>query len=91
MLGWLLRLWLDQDRALEADLVLVFDHHVQEAAHLVQFTLQIGVEQGFIALATTPEHIVFAAKSLVASMQVFTVAAAKANTSGSGLVAAPDM
>jgi hypothetical protein len=91
VLGRLLRLRLDQDRALEADLVLVLDDEVEEAAELVVLALQVGVEQRLVALAAAPKDIVLAAELVVASMQVFTVAAAKANTSGSGLVAAPDM
>jgi hypothetical protein len=62
VLGRLLRLRLDQDRALEADLVLVLHHHVQEAAHLVQLVAHAGVEQGFVAFAAAPQHVVFAAQ-----------------------------
>ena len=64
VLGRLLRLRLDQDRALEADLVLVFDDHVEEAAELVEFLLQVGVEQRLIAFAAAPENVVLAAELL---------------------------
>ena len=36
VLGRLLRLRLDQDRALEADLVLVLDDEIEEAAELIE-------------------------------------------------------
>ncbi len=51
VLGRLLRLRLDQDRAFKADLVFVFDDEVEEATHLVELAADIGIEQGFIALA----------------------------------------
>jgi hypothetical protein len=63
VLGRLLRLRLDQDRALEADLVLVIDDHGEEAAHLVQLALEVGVEQGFVAFPAAPEHVVLAAEA----------------------------
>ena len=62
VLGRLLRLGLDQERALEADLVLVLDHQVQEAAELVVLAPQVGVEQRVVALAAAPEHVVLAAE-----------------------------
>jgi hypothetical protein len=91
VLGRLLRLRLDQDRALEADLVLVLDHQVEEAAELVVLALEVGVEQGLVALAPAPQHVVLATELVGRVDAGFTVAAAKAKTSGSGLVAAPDM
>ena len=63
VLGWLLRLRLDQDGALEADLVLVVDDQLQEAPGLRALALQVGVEQRLIALAAAPQHIVFAASA----------------------------
>ena len=62
VLGRLLRLRLDQDRALEADLLLVLDHHRQEAAELRELALHVGVEQRLVALAPAPEHVVRAAE-----------------------------
>ncbi len=62
MLGRLARLGLDQDRALEADLVLVLDDQVEEAAELVEFLTHARVEQGLVAFAAAPQHIVLAAK-----------------------------
>ena len=44
VLGRLGRLGLDEDRALEADLVLVLDHHAEEPAGLVELLLDVGVE-----------------------------------------------
>ncbi len=57
-----LRLGLDQDRTLEADLVLVVDHHLQEAPGLRAFAFQVGVEQGLVPLTPAPEYVVFAAQ-----------------------------
>ena len=54
VLGRLLRLGLDQDRALEADLLGVFDDQREEARRLVLFLLQVGVEQRLVALAAAP-------------------------------------
>lgn len=64
MLGRLLRLRLDQDRALVADLVLVFDDEVEEAAELVELAADIGVEQCLVTFAAAPQHVVFAAELL---------------------------
>ncbi len=58
VLGRLVGLRLDQDRALEADLVLVLDDELHEAAELVRLAGEIGVEQGLVALASAPEHVV---------------------------------
>ncbi|MNN25709.1 hypothetical protein D3C81_1391940 [compost metagenome] len=52
--GRLLRLGFDQQVAGETDLVLVLDHHAHKAAELFAFTLQVRVEQGFVAFATAP-------------------------------------
>ena len=64
MLGGFLRLWLDQDRTLVANFVLVLDHHMQEAGKLVKFTGQVCVEQRFVAFTTAPQNIVCAAEFL---------------------------
>ena len=61
VLGRLLRLRLDQDHALEADLVLVVDDQRQEPAELLELALQVGVEQRLVALAPAPQHVVRAA------------------------------
>ena len=50
--------------ALEADLVLVLDHHGEEAAELVLLLLQVGVEQRVVALAPAPQHVVLAAQAV---------------------------
>src|SRR3989304_1739496 len=55
MLSRLLRLRLDQDRALESDLVFVIDDQREEASKLVEFTGQIGVEQRLITLPPSPQ------------------------------------
>src|SRR4029077_5465820 len=62
VLGWLHRLWLDQDRTLEADLVLVFNNEVEEPPELLELAFEVRVEQRLIAFAPAPEHIVFAAE-----------------------------
>src|SRR5208282_2373609 len=62
VLGRLLRLRFDQQHALEPDLVLVVDDQREEAAELLQFAGKIGVEQGLIALAAAPEHVIGAAE-----------------------------
>ena len=63
VLGRLLRLRLDQDRALEADLLLVVDDQRQEAAGLLALALEVGVEQRLVALAAAPQHVVLAARA----------------------------
>ena len=64
VLGRLLRLGLDQDRAFEANFVLVLDHQRNEAAELVELTSDIGVEQRLVALAPAPQHVVLAAEPM---------------------------
>ena len=59
MFGGFTRFGFDQDGALEADLVFVLHHQVQEAAQLVHLLPNPRVEQGFIPFAATPQHIVF--------------------------------
>jgi hypothetical protein len=91
VLGRLLRLRLDQDRALEADLVLVFDDEVEEAAELVELALEIGVEQRLVAFAAAPQHVVLAAELLRGVDAGLHGRGGKGEDIGSGLVAAPDM
>ena len=43
MLGRLLRLGLDVELALEADLLLVIDRHVEESREVVELALHVGV------------------------------------------------
>ena len=62
VLGRFLRLGLDQDRALEAHLVLIIDDHLKHAPGLLALASHVGVEQGFIAFAPTPQHVVLAAE-----------------------------
>ena len=58
VLGGFARFGFDEDGALEADFVFVFDHHVHETPELVQLLADARVEQGFVTFAATPEHIV---------------------------------
>jgi hypothetical protein len=76
VLGGLLGLGLDQDRALEADLVLVVHDHAQEAARLLALAPQVGVEQRLVALAPAPEDVVLPAEFMGGVDAGFTVAAA---------------
>ncbi len=64
VLGRFERLGLDQDRALEADVVLVLDDHVEEPAELVDLARHVGVEQRLVALAPAPQHVVGAAEAM---------------------------
>ena len=64
VLGRLHRLRLDEQRALEADRVLVLDHHVQEAAELIELAFHVGVEQRVVALASAPEDVVGATETV---------------------------
>ena len=58
VLGRLGRLGLDQDGAGEPDPVLVLHHQVEEAGQLGLLAGEVGVEQGVVALAATPQHVV---------------------------------
>ena len=64
VLGRFHRLGLDQERALEADLVLVLGHEMQESGELPALPAEVGVEQGLVALATAPQRVVRAAEPL---------------------------
>ena len=64
MLGRLLRLGLDQQRAGEADAVLVLDDELHETAELLRLAPEVGVEQSLVPLAPAPEHVVRAAETL---------------------------
>ncbi len=64
VLGGFLRLRLDQDRALEPDLVLVVHHHLQEATELIELLGHVGVEEHLVALAAAPQHVVGAAEAV---------------------------
>ena len=58
VLGRLLGLRLEEQGPGEADPVLVLGHQVQEPGELVALPAEVGVEQGLVALASTPEDIV---------------------------------
>ena len=64
MLRGLLRLGLEQDRAAEADVVLVLDDLVQEPAELIELSREVGVEEGLVAFAAAPEDIVLASEAV---------------------------
>ena len=64
VLGRLLRLRLDQERALEADPVLVLGDHRQEPGELGLLAGEVGVEQRLVALATAPQDVVGTAEPM---------------------------
>ena len=64
VLGRLHRLRLDEQLPVEPDLVLVLGDEVQEPGELVALALEVGVEQGVVALAAAPQHVVLAAEAL---------------------------
>ena len=62
VLGRLHRLGLDQQLALEADLVLVLGDEVQEPGELGALAAQVRVEERVVALAAAPQDVVLAAE-----------------------------
>mmetsp|Transcript_2506 Transcript_2506/g.7224 ORF Transcript_2506/g.7224 Transcript_2506/m.7224 type:complete len:416 (+) Transcript_2506:80-1327(+) len=62
MRHWLARLGLEQQRAAEADLVLVLGHHREEAGEVVELEPHVRVEDRLVALAAAPEHVVLPAQ-----------------------------
>ncbi|MOA10808.1 hypothetical protein D3C78_1307140 [compost metagenome] len=44
--------------------MLVLHHHLHKAANLLTLLAQIGIQQGFIAFAAAPKHVVFTAQTL---------------------------
>ena len=62
MFGWLLRFGFNQQRTLEANLVLVLNDQLHKAANLLALLTQIGIQQGFITFTAAPQDIVFAAQ-----------------------------
>ena len=56
VLGRLLRLRLDVELALEADLLLVLDGHVQELREVIELALHVGVQQGHDSLRGRPRR-----------------------------------
>ncbi len=64
VLGRFLRLGLDEELAPEPDRLRIIDRHVHERAEVVEFALQVRVEQRLVTLATAPEHVVLAAQRL---------------------------
>ena len=92
MLGRLLGLGLDVELAGEADLLGVVDGHVQELREMLELALHVRVPQVLVAFAAAPERVALPPpSSLVTSSAFFTCAAANANASQFGLVAAPCM
>ena len=64
VLGRLLRLRLDVELALEADLFGVVDGHVEELGEMIELALHVGVPQILVAFAAAPEHVAVAAEFL---------------------------
>ena len=64
VLGRLVRLGFDQDRAGKADLVLVLDHKVEETAEVFLLDADLGIEDGVVPLAPTPQHVICAAQPM---------------------------
>ena len=62
MLGRLLGLGLDVEGLVEADLLFEVDSHLEEAAEVIDLTLHVGVPEGRVAFAATPEGVPFAAE-----------------------------
>ena len=64
VLGGFVRFRLDQNGSGKADLVLVLHDHLQEAAELRLLLLEIGIQQGIVALSSAPQNVVLAAETL---------------------------
>ena len=64
MQGRLLGLGLNQELSIEADLLGVVHTHMEELGHVVLFALHLGVPEGFVSFAPTPEDIVLGAQAL---------------------------
>ena len=58
------RLGLDEELALEADLLRVIDGEMQERGEVIELTLHVGVDQRGVAFAAAPEDVTFAAEGL---------------------------
>jgi hypothetical protein len=58
----LLRLRLQEEQPVEADAVLVLGDKGQEARQLLFLPSQVGIQQGLVALAPAPQHVVGAAQ-----------------------------
>ena len=64
MLGWLMRLRLDQNGAIETDLMLMLDNHRHESTDLIHLVADVGVEQRVVSFAASPQYVVRAAKAM---------------------------
>ena len=62
--GRLLWLGLNVELAGEADFLFIIHGHVEEAGEVVELALHVGVEQGGVALAATPEGVALAAEAV---------------------------
>ena len=56
MLHGLLWFGLDQKLSGEPNLVLVIHSHLEKGAHVVQFSLEVSVEERLVAFSASPEH-----------------------------------
>lgn len=61
VLGRLLGLWLNVKVALEAKRARVIHSHTHKVRHVLLLQRHVGVQQGLIALAATPEDVALAA------------------------------
>src|SRR3982751_4041313 len=64
VLGRLVRFGLDQDGAVEADLILVLDNIAEKAAELIELMTEVRVEDRVIAFAPTPQNVIGAAEAM---------------------------
>src|SRR5262245_27254037 len=60
----LLRLWLDEERAIPVQLLCVVDRHAEELGEMIELTAEFRVKQVLIPLAATPKQVVLAAEFL---------------------------
>ena len=64
VLGRFLRLGLDVELPLKADLLLVIDGQVEELAQVIHLAAHVGVEERLVTLAAAPEDVALAAQLL---------------------------
>ena len=53
---------LDEELALESDALGVIEREVQKSSQMILLTLEVGVEQRFVAFPAAPENVAFAAE-----------------------------
>ena len=62
MLGRLHRFGLNKKGAFETIFSCIISGHGQETSKVLLLSLHVGIQQGHVALATTPEDVVFTAQ-----------------------------